>query len=131
MALPAPELGSSDDRYVEPRTGVEEVLAELWREVLGVARVGRDDGFFELGGHSLLLMRLHGRLHEALGREVPIVDLFRFPTVASLAGYLERDPDAEADAGPQAGRGSARAAKRLALASARDAGLSAGLEGGR
>ncbi|MFL5542599.1 MAG: amino acid adenylation domain-containing protein, partial [Longimicrobiaceae bacterium] len=130
-ALPAPEMGSSDDRYVEPRTPVEEVLAELWREVLGVARVGRDDGFFELGGHSLLLMRLHGRLYEVLGREVPIVDLFRFPTVASLAGHLERDPDAGEDAGPRPGRGSARAAKRLALASARDAGLGADLEGGR
>ncbi|HEX8694828.1 MAG TPA: amino acid adenylation domain-containing protein [Longimicrobium sp.] len=130
-ALPAPEMGSSDDQYVEPRTPVEEVLAEVWREVLGVARVGRDDGFFELGGHSLLLMRLHGRLCEALGREVPIVDLFRFPTVASLAGYLEGGLDAGGDAGPRPGRGSARAAKRLALASARDAGLSADLEGGR
>jgi Phosphopantetheine attachment site len=50
--------------------------------------VGRNDNFFELGGHSLLVVRAHQRLREALGREIPVVDLFRFPTVSLLARHL-------------------------------------------
>ncbi|HEX2076781.1 MAG TPA: amino acid adenylation domain-containing protein, partial [Longimicrobium sp.] len=56
-ALPAPELASSEDRYVAPRTPVEEVLAGIWAEVLRLERVGVEESFFELGGHSLLATR--------------------------------------------------------------------------
>jgi acyl carrier protein len=67
---------------------MEEILAALWADVLGVERIGIHDNFFELGGHSLLLVQVHRRLEETLQREIPIVDLLRYPTVSSLASYL-------------------------------------------
>ena len=73
-----------------PRTEVERTLLEAWREVLGVEEVGLDDNFFDLGGHSLLLARLRSRLAGRLPAEVPVVVLFRYPTVRSLAEYLAR-----------------------------------------
>ncbi|HEX2081440.1 MAG TPA: amino acid adenylation domain-containing protein, partial [Longimicrobium sp.] len=57
-ALPAPDLASAEEKYVAPRAPVEEVLAEIWAEVLRLERVGVHDSFFDLGGHSLLIMRL-------------------------------------------------------------------------
>ena len=116
--LPAPRYEAASDRYAAPGTPLEETLAAVWREVLGVERVGRNDGFFELGGHSLLVPRLQTRLREVLGRTLPLVDLFRFPTVAFLAEHLAADP--ESGTGP--GRGTARAAKRRSVAASRAGG---------
>jgi hypothetical protein len=95
---------------VAPRTGLEREIAAAWEEVLQVERGGVDDNFFEQGGPSLLLARLHRRLQGALGLEMTVVDLFRFPTVASLARHL--DPDA---AGGGGGSGRGRAATRRKL----------------
>jgi amino acid adenylation domain-containing protein len=110
--LPAPEPAPRE-RYAAPATPVEERLAELWAQLLNVERVGRHDGFFELGGHSLLIVRLAARLRETLGREVSVVDLFRFSTVARLAEHLE------GGAGGAPRPGSERAARRRQLAAAR------------
>ncbi|HEX7240717.1 MAG TPA: amino acid adenylation domain-containing protein, partial [Longimicrobiaceae bacterium] len=100
-ALPAPGR-EADEGFVAPRAGLQETIAGVWREVLGLERVGAGDNFFEVGGHSLLLVRLHARLREETGREVTVVDLFRFPTVASLAAHLEpEDPDGGGEAGPR------------------------------
>ncbi len=75
-----------------PRTEMERVIAAVWREIIGlkagVESVGVNDNFFDLGGHSLLLARVQARLSEILGRELPMVDLFRYPTVGSLAEAL-------------------------------------------
>ncbi len=78
-----------------PRTAAEREIAGIWREVLNLPEVGVQDNFFDLGGHSLLLVRVQRRLRETLGRDLPLVDLFRFPTVASLAGYLSPEPSPE------------------------------------
>lgn len=95
-ALPAPRAAATAAaEYVAPRTETERTIAEVWREVLGLDRVGRHDKFFALGGHSLLLVRAHGRLSERLGREIAVIDLFRHPDVASLARFL--DGGAESD----------------------------------
>jgi amino acid adenylation domain-containing protein/non-ribosomal peptide synthase protein (TIGR01720 family) len=85
-ALPAPQLEGRP--AVAPGSGLEGAIAEVWAEVLGVPAVGLDDNFFDLGGHSLLLVRVQERLREVLGREVAIVDFFRFPTIREIARFL-------------------------------------------
>jgi amino acid adenylation domain-containing protein len=88
-ALPEPAGVRPDlPGYVEPSTALERTVAGIFRDLLHVDRVGRNDNFFDLGGHSLLVVRAHQRLREALGREIPVVDLFRFPTVALLSRHL-------------------------------------------
>ena len=72
-----------------PNASVATRIADIWRTVLRCDAVGLDDNFFDLGGHSLLLIEVHGRLVEWRGEDVPLVELFRYPTVRALAEYLE------------------------------------------
>jgi amino acid adenylation domain-containing protein len=87
-ALPAPLGQAAGAAYTAPRTEAEQIIAALWSEVLGVERVGVDDNFFDLGGHSLLLVRVSRGLQEAFGREIQVIDLFKYPTVQALAVFL-------------------------------------------
>jgi amino acid adenylation domain-containing protein len=81
-----------------PRTRLEQAIAGIWREVLGVEQVGVEDNFFDRGGHSLLLVRVHARLQKLLDREIPVVDLFNHPTIGALARHLGDRPQGEGDA---------------------------------
>ena len=90
--------------YVAPATPLEQTLAEIWAEELGVERVGVTDNFFELGGHSLLIVRVNSKIRELLHQDVSIVNMFEYPTVKALARYLSQDeaqpaPATEAEAG--------------------------------
>ncbi|HEX6749437.1 MAG TPA: amino acid adenylation domain-containing protein [Longimicrobium sp.] len=90
-ALPEPDAAAlSGAGYVAPRTPTEELLAAVWAELLGAARVGVDDGFFELGGHSLLATRLASRVRESLGVELPVRAVFEHPTLGALAAEVDR-----------------------------------------
>jgi amino acid adenylation domain-containing protein len=87
--LPAPEA-QARGHYVAPRTALEEKLAGMYAELLGLERVGVEENFFELGGHSLLATQLVSRIREAQGVELPLRTLFEYPTVAELAKSIEQ-----------------------------------------
>jgi surfactin family lipopeptide synthetase C len=90
-ALPAPEhtRPELEETYVAPRTPVEQSLAEIWANVLGVERVGVNDNFFELGGHSLLAVQLFVRIRKWAGIDLPLATLLKSPTVQGLAEILD------------------------------------------
>jgi amino acid adenylation domain-containing protein len=77
-----PELSQT---FVEPRTPTEEILAGIWRDVLGLERVGIFDNFFDLGGHSLLATQVIALTRKAFGIELPLLSLFESPVIAPLA----------------------------------------------
>ncbi len=85
-ALPPPERsGVSPGRpYIAPRTPVEEAIAEIWCEVLGLQRLGVEDNFFDLGGHSLLALKMLARLENSFGVGIELAAAFDLPTVAEL-----------------------------------------------
>ncbi|MET7305476.1 condensation domain-containing protein, partial [Embleya sp. NPDC005575] len=95
-ALPVPDghRPDLDAAYLAPRTPVEETIATIWSQVLGVDTVGAHDNFFELGGHSLLATRVTSRLRTELGVDTPVRTLFGAPTPAMLAAAV-----ADLDAG--------------------------------
>ena len=85
-ALPTPKLeAASAGGYEAPATPAEEAVAYVWRDVLGVPRVGRKDDFFALGGRSLLLPRVRHRLEQELGVRLPLASLLERTTAAALA----------------------------------------------
>ena len=87
-ALPAPQE-TGDDHAGSPRSELEEQLAKIWAEVLGVEKVGIHDDFFELRGHSLSLIEVAFRVQETLGCELPLQIFFLAPTIAELAKEIE------------------------------------------
>ncbi|HEV7509092.1 MAG TPA: non-ribosomal peptide synthase/polyketide synthase [Thermoanaerobaculia bacterium] len=96
-ALPAPQVAVTPDAgFVAPRNDLERRIGTVWREVLDLPAVGVHDNFFESGGSSLRIVKLHSRLKAALEVEVAVTDLFRHPTIASLARHLAEQPRVEA-----------------------------------
>jgi tyrocidine synthetase-3 len=89
-ALPEPD-GSihTGVEYVAPAGEVEEKLAVLWQDILGVARAGTRDNFFELGGHSLKATTLVSRIHKKFNVEFPLRELFKAPTLVEMARYIQ------------------------------------------
>jgi amino acid adenylation domain-containing protein len=88
---PRPQLSTP---YAAPRNAVEETIAALWSELLGISPIGIDDSFLECGGHSLLAVEVISRLREELGLEVSLAELFETPTVAGLAAHCGRTEQA-------------------------------------
>jgi hypothetical protein len=92
LPLPSPDRPELAVDYKAPKTETEKTIASTWLEFLRLEKVGINDNFFDLGGHSLLLTQIHSRLSEIYHhkKKLTIVDLFRFPTIHSLAAYIDR-----------------------------------------
>ncbi|MBD2013423.1 amino acid adenylation domain-containing protein [Microcoleus sp. FACHB-53] len=89
LALPAPDSARFNlKEYVAPQTPIEEVLADIWADILKIERVGIHDNFFDLGGHSLLATQLISRVHKILRAQLTLRDLFEEPTIANLSKIL-------------------------------------------
>jgi thioesterase domain-containing protein len=92
-ALPAPGKTRPDlaQAFVAPRTLVEYVLADIWRDVLDIEHIGINDNFFDLGGHSLLITRVIAQIERFLQVDLPVRSLFESPTIAQLAARIDAD----------------------------------------
>jgi amino acid adenylation domain-containing protein len=97
-ALPAPAPPPARPVAIAPRTPIEELLADIWIEVLGISGAARDDNFFAAGGHSLTAIRLISRVRETFDVDLPLHAIFEAPTIAQLADAIasagQRTPDA-------------------------------------
>jgi amino acid adenylation domain-containing protein len=93
-ALPPPNWGrlESEASYLAPITPVEQLMADIWGEVLRIEHVGVHDNFFDLGGHSLLAMKLSSKLSAATKRHISVRSLFLYPSIAVLADALQSFP---------------------------------------
>ncbi|MEG3990487.1 amino acid adenylation domain-containing protein [Microcoleus sp. S28C3] len=94
-ALPAPDAINPqlEITYIAPQTEIEKSIATVWQQVLHLEKVGVDDNFFDIGGHSLLMAQAHSQLREVVDKEVSIIEMFKYPTISSLAKYLSEEPE--------------------------------------
>jgi acyl carrier protein len=90
--LPEPRVQATATAgpHLAPQSPNEQAIANVWRDVLQLDRIGVDDNFFDLGGHSLLVVRVQSKLREILGRAVSIIEMFQYPTVRAIAAHLEQ-----------------------------------------
>jgi hypothetical protein len=91
-ALPAPtsSLRANAGGYIAPASPLEELLADIWAQVLGLERIGVDDNFFARGGHSLLATQVVARMRNALNVDIPLPRIFETPTIAALAAWIDQ-----------------------------------------
>lgn len=95
-ALPAPEkLRPIVADHQAPRSQLEQAIASVWQEVLNLEKVGINDNFFDLGGHSLLMVQVNHKLQEILHQDLSIIELFKNPTINSLAQYLSQTSESQ------------------------------------
>ncbi|HEJ1529211.1 TPA: pyoverdine non-ribosomal peptide synthetase PvdD, partial [Pseudomonas aeruginosa] len=94
QALPQPDASLSQQAYRAPGSELEQRIAAIWAEILGVERVGLDDNFFELGGHSLLATRVISRVRQEQQLDASLKALFERPVLEAFAQGLERTTDA-------------------------------------
>lgn len=89
-ALPSPQDRPVEvGEYIDPESSTEQMLADIWIQVLPVSRVGAEDNFFELGGHSLLGMKVIAKINHRFGVHLPATSLFEYPTIRQMAQLLE------------------------------------------
>ncbi|PNW59511.1 UNVERIFIED_CONTAM: hypothetical protein BEN50_05240 [Euhalothece sp. KZN 001] len=92
-SLPEPQIARSElsKAYTPPTSTLEQQIADIWQNLLQVDKVGIHDNFFDLGGHSLLIVQARSRLETLLNRQIPLVTLFQYPTIETLAAYLNQE----------------------------------------
>ncbi|MCI3986322.1 surfactin non-ribosomal peptide synthetase SrfAA [Bacillus vallismortis] len=101
-ALPEPDIEAGSGEYKAPTTDMEELLAGIWQDVLGISEVGVSDNFFSLGGDSIKGIQMASRLNQ-YGWKLEMKDLFQHPTIEELTQYVERAEGKQADQGPVEG----------------------------
>ncbi len=90
LPLPNDKPRLSAVEYIIPGNDLEQKIAQIWREMLGIERVGRKDNIFDLGASSLLTVEANNRLQNVLGQKIPLVTMFRYPTIETLASHLAK-----------------------------------------
>jgi amino acid adenylation domain-containing protein len=93
--LPKPGEGQPTGRRVAPAGDNEEMIADIWKEVLELEEIGADENFFEIGGTSIDIIQVSNRLKEKTKEEIAVVTLFRYPTIQSLAKHLRKDNETQ------------------------------------
>jgi len=88
--LPKPSYDDFGNSYVVPENQLEKTICAIWKEALGLEKVGITENFFDLGGHSLMLTQVYSKLSESgiTNKEITIIDLFKYPTVKMLAEFI-------------------------------------------
>lgn len=89
QSLPTPAPTAPSAKYIAPRTNSEKRVVAIWELLLNHGNVGISDNFFDLGGHSLLVIQLQARLRQQFGWEPSLIELFQYPTVASIAKLVD------------------------------------------
>lgn len=91
-ALPPPErtTGEGRDTFHAPATGLQHTVAQVFRNVLAIDRVGLDDNFFDLGAHSLQMVKAHADLNQQIERPVSLISFFQYPNVRALSAFIEQ-----------------------------------------
>ena len=88
-ALPEPDkLTVMSIEYAAPENETEEALTEIWRKILNVDRIGRNDNFFDIGGNSILLIQMHAKVEKIFPGKITMTDLFAYTTIAKLAEHI-------------------------------------------
>jgi non-ribosomal peptide synthetase component F len=110
-SLPEPQIARSQlsKAYTPPTSTLEQQIADIWQHLLQVDKVGIHDNFFDLGGHSLLIVQARSRLETLLNRQIPLVTLFQYPTIETLATYLNQESSTSSHLQATANRAQKRA----------------------
>jgi amino acid adenylation domain-containing protein len=106
LALPVPDALNLqlETTYVAPQTELEQIIATVWQQVLHLEKVGVEDSFFDLGGNSLLIAQAQSKLREVVDRDLSIIEMFKYPTISSLAKYLTEEPEKKSSLGQSGDR---------------------------
>ncbi len=86
--------------YVAPSNEIEDKLVNIWKEVLGIEKIGINDNFFELGGHSLKAMNVTNKIKKEIGIDIPLKELFTTPTIKQLSEYISNNEIVDQKATP-------------------------------
>ena len=116
-ALPKPEKRKrlTKDEFIAPESDIEKTIATVFQEMLNLEKIGTSDDFFSLGANSLLIAQANNRLGQRLNKKVSLVAMYRYPTIAALAGHLSGNADKQ----KSTDAGAARAQQRKSAAASR------------
>jgi acyl carrier protein len=92
MLLPENLTTVKRDKLIVPENELENLIASVWSDILGIEQPGLTDNFFDLGGHSMLMVQVCNRLRDQLSRDVPVLMMFQYPTIRTLADALKDLP---------------------------------------